>query len=53
MKVVFKEKEFLNIESFDFVKSQIEECDLVYPVHKSKIFKFCKAFGISDISKEF
>lgn len=51
MKVVFKEKEFLNIESFDFVKSQIEECDLVYPVHKSKIFKFCKAFGISDISK--
>ena len=51
MKAVFKGKEFPNTESVDFVKSQIEECDLVYPVHKSKIFKFCKAFGISDISK--
>ena len=29
MKTGFKQKEFLNIESFDFVKSQIEECDLV------------------------
>ncbi|MFR8040440.1 MAG: site-specific integrase [Anaerovoracaceae bacterium] len=51
MKAGFKKKKFSNIENFEFIKSQIEECDLVYPVHKSKIFKFCKVFGISDISK--
>lgn len=51
MQSEFGRQKSVDIESLSLIKSQIEECDFVYPVHRNKIFEFCKTFEITDISQ--